>query len=158
MGWKALASKLLMGYSVAFGLFFAILVGVFAWPDIQQAWINHEAALRTEQQESARRDEDQKRAKLLSVIGETATVTADALLDAQRGCAVIGVPDIDQCATYVGPLPQEQASQAGAKTAVERRATYMGQCQQLYPDGEYCWSLLSRAVDIAQRQRKAKRE
>lgn len=86
-------------------------------------------------------------------VGTDASIAGSMLWGAYKACTKIGIQSMQTCANYEGNLLQEKAAPILASTALDQRALYDKNCQQLYTK-EYCDQLLNRAFQLSQNETK----
>lgn len=117
---------------------FGGLVLLVAVPAAQDWWKQHQIEVAKQEREQA-----------IEQIGLDASVAGSMYASAYKACTNIGIPNIEQCASYKGLLLQEKAAPVLASAAVGQRVNYEAKCRKLYDD-KYCFDLLNRAFLLSQ--------
>lgn len=89
----------------------------------------------------------------LERVGTDASIAGSMLWGAYNACTKIGIQNMQTCAKYEGNLLQEKAAPILASMALDRKASYDKNCQQVYAK-EYCDQLLNRAFHLSQNETK----
>ena len=89
--------------------------------------------------------------QIRSRIGTDASLAATMLVGATRNCNLVGISQLKACSDFKGSLVPEVTASTYAGLALDMYQSFLKDCQTHY-NSEYCYDLLSRAVDIERRK------